>query len=437
MWYMAGYTKATCCATSANGIDWVKPQFDIVPGTNIVLNESRDSATVWRDPFEPESARRFKMAEFRGNRGAPLRLFDSPDGIHWTLRGLSGPTDDRTTVFYNPFRRRWVYSLRASFRPQNGRYRRYWESPRFVDDASWTEDQPVPWVSVDRLDRPREDLHDQPELYALDCVAYESLLLGLFAIWRGDPHHRPKLNEIFIGFSRDGFHWSRLSRTPFLPLSEREGDWNFGNMQTAGGCCVIKGEQLYFYVSGRAGHRGTSLSGPCSTGLATLRRDGFCSMTAAPGASGTLTTRPLTFTGRALFVNAAVAGGDLRVEVLDRGGRPIGGYSSDAAIPIAADGTKLRALWRTTDDLAPLREQPVRLRFHLANGALFSFWVSPSAERRLPGRRRTGLQRRHRWITGPTSIARPGCLSARRHSCMARGCPTFRPTLRTTKCCSP
>ena len=46
MWYMAGYTGRTCCATSTNGIDWVKPDFDVVPGTNIVVNESRDSVVV-------------------------------------------------------------------------------------------------------------------------------------------------------------------------------------------------------------------------------------------------------------------------------------------------------------------------------------------------------------------------------------------------------
>jgi hypothetical protein len=378
MWYMAGYTASTCCAASVDGVSWTKPSLDVVPGTNIVMNETRDSATIWRDPFDEDASRRYKMAEFRGNRGAPLRLFVSPDGIHWTLRGLSGPTDDRSTVFYNPFRKRWIYSLRDNFRLQNGRYRKYWEAVRFVEDARWRSGEPVPWTAADRLDAPREGVHEVAELYSLDSVAYESVLVGLFAIWRGDPHDRPKLNEMFVGFSRDGFHWSRLYREPFFPLSEQEGAWNFGNMQAAGGCFVIKDERLLFYVSGRAGIRGTSLSGPSSTGLATLRRDGFASMRSDGAAPGVLTTRPVQFAGRSLFVNAAAGQGELRVEILDRSGRSIDAFSRDATVPISSDGTKLPVRWRTTDDLSPLRGQPVRLRFHVTAGALFSFWISAS-----------------------------------------------------------
>lgn len=383
MWYMSGYQSTTSCATSTDGIHWNKPSYDVVPGTNIVLAENRDSATVWRDALEPNPSSRFKMTHFLGNRGEPLRLFDSPDGIHWTLRGLSGPTGDRSTMFYNPFRRRWIYSLRDNVRPQSGRLRLYWEATRFVEDANWKAGEPVPWVGADRLDVQRSDW-PEPELYALDCVAYESVLLGLFSIWRLDPADRPKLNDVCVGFSRDGFHWSRLDRTPFLPRSEREGDWNWGNVQSAGGGCVIANDRLHFYVSGRAGAPGTMASGRTSTGLATLRRDGFCSMDAG-GEAGYLTTRPLTFSGRSLFVNADTAGGALRVEVVDLRGNTIDAYARDAAVPIAADGTKLPVRWRATSDLAPLRDVPVRLRFHLSGGSLYSFWVSPSPDGRSRG----------------------------------------------------
>jgi len=35
--------------------------------------------------------------------------------------------------------------------------------------------------------------------------------------------------------------------------------------------------------------------------------------------------------------------------------------------------------WGDGADLAPLRGKPVRFRFHLTNGSLYSFWVSPDA----------------------------------------------------------
>jgi hypothetical protein len=386
MWYMSGYQQSTSCATSTDGIHWDKPVFDVVKGTNIVLNEGRDSSTVWRDPFDPNPAARFKMSQYYGNQGMPLHLYESPDGVHWTARGMSGVTGDRTTFFYNPFRHRFVYSLRANLRLQSGRFRKYYEAKRFVEDAGWRPSDPVPWVAVDRLDRPGHGMLEQPELYALDCVAYESVLLGLFSIWRGDRADGPKLNEIFAGFSRDGFHWSRLNRSPFLPLSEHQGDWNYGNVQSAGGCCTVIGDRLHFYVSGRAGNPGRSESGRCTTGLARLRRDGFCSMDATgSSASGVLTTRAVRFTGRALFVNADVRGGALHVEILDRHSRPIDQYSREAAVPIDGDGTAQRVRWRTTDDLERLRNQIVQLRFLLMRGSLYSFWVSPSPAGRSRG----------------------------------------------------
>ena len=42
----------------------------------------------------------------------------------------------------------------------------------------------------------------------LDYVAYESVMMGLFSIWRGHPRTgRPKVNEGCVGYSRDGFYW--------------------------------------------------------------------------------------------------------------------------------------------------------------------------------------------------------------------------------------
>ncbi len=43
-----------------------------------------------------------------------LVLYVSPDGIHWTEIGETGAAGDRSTFFYNPFRRVWVFSMRAN-----------------------------------------------------------------------------------------------------------------------------------------------------------------------------------------------------------------------------------------------------------------------------------------------------------------------------------
>jgi hypothetical protein len=228
------------------------------------------------------------------------------------------------------------------------------------------------------------------ELYNLDCVAYESVLLGLFTIFRGERTEREKPNDVCIGFSRDGFHWDRPDRRAFLPVSEHVGDWNWANVQSAGGCCLVVGDRLHFYVSGRHGVPGSNDPGVCSTGLATLRRDGFVSMDHPAPASavqridpspepGTLTTRPLTFSGRHLFVNLDAPTGELRVEVLDRDGRVLPAYAAARTIPVRGDATRARVTWAGVADLAAVSGQTVRFRFHLTRGRLYAFWVSPSS----------------------------------------------------------
>lgn len=92
--------------------------------------------------------------------------------------------------------------------------------------------------------------------------------------------------------------------------------------------------------------------------------------------AGTLTTRPLKFSGQHLFVNIAAEQGELTAEVLDRDGNPIAPFTRENCEPVRGNKTLVEAKWRGTADLSPLADKPVRFRFHLRNGALYSFWVS-------------------------------------------------------------
>ena len=138
MWYMAGYAGATCYATSPDGVSWAKPHLDVVPGTNIVNAVPRDSSTVWLDRAD------LGTGPFQDGRVRSRQRHDAPAAVRVTRRhpfdGAETPqTGDRTTFFFNPFRQRWVFSIRAGGeiggRP---RHRRYVEAASF-EAARWTQ----------------------------------------------------------------------------------------------------------------------------------------------------------------------------------------------------------------------------------------------------------------------------------------------------------
>lgn len=405
MWYGAGYSGGIALAYSDDGLTWQRPELDVKPGTNLVLPQSGDTSTVWLDLEEKDPAKRFKLF-FSRSGGSTVKgaygyaTFFSPDGIHWSdPPRLTGSCGDRSTVFWNPFRKVWVYSLRQGWGVP--RRRRYFETPDLINGPQWglitnTYDGSVPWmwVGADALDPPRDDLNIPPQLYNLDAVAYESLILGLFTIWRGDARQapqtgkakefneagRPKLNEVCLGFSRDGWQWTRPDRRAFCPVSENRGDWNWGNVQSAGGCCLVVGDKLYFYVSGRAGKSfpgSNDHDAGGSTGLAILRRDGFASMDAPPAEEGTLATRPVTFHGKHLFVNLDAPNGELQAEILNARGEMIQPFSFENCVPVKGDKTLEPVRWNGATDLSAVVGKPVQFRFRLRGGRLYSFWVSP------------------------------------------------------------
>ncbi len=185
---MAGYGKQTALATSKDGVHWDKTAFDVRPGTNVVQTDVRDSSTVWMDFEDPRSVAALQDVALlhSEDKRYGLSLHFSADGIHWGPRALrTGSNGDRTTVFWNPFRKVWVYSLRHGWGVP--RARRYWEVKDLLAGPQWTAiSDPPMWLISDKLDPPREDLKVEPQLYNFDAVAYESLMLGLFTIWRGD-----------------------------------------------------------------------------------------------------------------------------------------------------------------------------------------------------------------------------------------------------------
>lgn len=407
LWYMGGYVRDLCLAESTDGVVWTKPDYGVEAGTNKVIpGGCPESSTLWMDLSAAEpAAKRFKYFIFGGpGEGWHMNYRTSADGIHWGNflwpKG-SGQCGDRTTVFYNPFREKWVFIIRGQ-PPREGRIKQYWEADNVNDPASaqWpsvtTAQAAVPlWVRSDLgLDVPEPAIGIMPQLYNLDCVAYESVVLGFFSITHGEyagdakgddgrivQPGRPKGNQVKIGFSRDGFHWQRPDHTPFMGISDTVESWNWGNVQPVGNGGLVVGDRLYFYVGGRKGKADDRLESSWaggSTGLAVLRRDGFASMDAGD-AEKTLTTRNIRFGGKYMFVNVDAPQGALAVEVLSADGQVVAPFNKANCQAVSVNKTLQAVTWRGAADLSTLAGQDVKLRFHLTNGKLYSFWVTPDA----------------------------------------------------------
>jgi hypothetical protein len=403
VWYMCGYRINVCYATSTDGVTWNKPSLDVVAGTNVVFKDTKlvDAYTNWIDLDEPNPARRYKMLRTVYTEPDPLefQLHYSADGIHWGPAVVVNKTliQDRQSFFYNPFRKKWGLSVKDLL-PGSMRTRRYVEHNDLAfalnsvvaskpSTAEMLYADTSKMIRADALDTAHpDDPTFIPNLYAFEAAGYESLMLAQFSILRGNanrPFGRPKLNEVYFGFSRDGFHWHRPNRQAMFSAGTTAGSWNWGNIQPVAGGPLIVGDQMYFYFSGRGGLQANNVGTADSagaTGLATMRRDGFASLNAG-STEGSITTRRVTFDGRYLFVNADLAsGGSLCVEVLNESNQAIAPFTKANCQPFNGNTTKRQMTWTGVNDLSALIGQTVKFRFHLKNGKLYAFWVSPTTE---------------------------------------------------------
>ena len=63
--------------------------------------------------------------------------------------------------------------------------------------------------------------------------------------------------------------------------------------------------------------------------------------------------------------------------MLDKNGKVVAPFTKDNCVPIMVDKILQRVEWKSAKDLSSLVDKPVRFRFYLRLGELYSFWVSP------------------------------------------------------------
>lgn len=399
MWYMAGGGKYypnlknalyTCYAESHDGIKWTKKPQGILDNTNVIDVTLRDAASIWIDKVESDPEKRYKMFLVNrrdGGKDSRLLLKYSSDGIHWSKPAAkSGKVRDRISAYFDPFSGQWVVSMRYET-PSLGKTRSYAmdkDPERLVNSINDGLDDKISfWFGTDGTE-PRHPRFPEinPGIYNFDVIAYESILLGYYTIWQGPSNEKAselnihKRNEVFLGYSRDGINFKRISNKPFFEVNESEGAWNWGNVQSTNGSPIIVRDELFFYNTGRRLNK-TMWDSYMSVGVGKLRRDGFAALRGDRN-GGTVCTKALECDGSYLFVNANVSKGSLEAELLGENFNVIQGFSRLQCIGmLEKDKTKWLIKWKGKATLSGLIKKIVRIKFYVQEGELYSFWFSP------------------------------------------------------------
>ncbi len=360
-------------AESEDGLNWVKPTLNQVEYRGSTTNNIVDldyqgrgayMPMIVKDEGEADPDRRYKaIVAQRGNT-----LHYSADGIHWTSGGsVKGRFGDRRNFFYDILEpkpeRRWKVFSHCGI--ETYRWVRatcvYWSS----DLLHWTSDPRNPNML------PRAGV--EVEQHLTSAWPYAGMYLGMFDIWGPD-----QLMPQQLIASRDGVNFVHVfDGEPVIELG-KQGEWDAGWVSPVNVPLDI-GNETWFYYSGSATTIGPFVqwnSTPMMTGLATIRRDGFVSLSVdGESKAGWATTIPFQSTGSPLQLEINAAGlsrgeGRILVELLEEG--QVLGRSS----ALVEDGVELPVLWPYGGrQLAwPGGAKSLQLRFRLEGGAqLYSF----------------------------------------------------------------
>ena len=389
----------TCLATSEDGLHWERPNLGLVEfrgstENNILLEESLRGA-FFQDLHETDPAKRYKGLIATGTtrtRGMQIDLYYSPDGFTWM------PYENNPVIDTSPRIGRWGPTYYMGWDPirqvyavhmENCLHRRCPLGKRLIGRAESAD--MIHWSDAETILLPDDQDSPDTEFYDMPAITYEGLYVGFLWIFRTtNTTHHPEL-----AFSRDGIHYERKYRQPFIPRGPKaDFDCTSLYLQVP---VVHEGRVLSYYA-------GTNWRSPeqllalgdkavAAVGLAITPLDGFVSVDGAKGvpvdavpgrpnlaAFSQMVTRSFGFSGTRLYLNLRSAlqqwgAGpcEVRVEILTPNHEPLSGFGFADADPITTSGQTQVVSWNGKSDLSGLAGGPIKLRFYFKNAKLYSF----------------------------------------------------------------
>ena len=225
----AGREEAMLYATSADGINWTKPNLGIVNfngnSNNNIVSRGLSGAGVIKDELEKLPGRRYK-AFYCSNSGYKMRY--SSDGLNWgdevSLPGV-GESDCHANMIWSPELKKYVGILRH-YDPIPVTGNRKIARTESIDSVTWTKSETI------MEGTPQDQLHDMVifrdgEVYLglLGCMNYPSKETR-----NGVRQH------IELAWSPDSYKWHRINPgTPFISNSKSNNN-EYGKMPYDWGC---------------------------------------------------------------------------------------------------------------------------------------------------------------------------------------------------------
>ena len=353
--------EITCYAESLDGHEWRYPDLGIHEirssrGGNVLLAGAAPAShnfTPFLDVRPGVSAEKRFKALGGTHPGGGLYAFHSPDGIHWkrtheepVMTSKAFAFDSQNAVFWSEAEGQYVCYFRT-WETRHGRLRTISRTTS-ADFLKWSEP-----VAMDPNEAGEHLYTNQTQPYFRGPHIYLAFPTRFFP-------ERGNSTDILFMASRAGSNtYTRLFREAYIRPGREPERWGNRSNYLALNAVPTGPEEISLYH--RSGHRYT------------LRTDGFISLHAG-WEEGEWVSKPFVFSGRELVLNLSTsAAGSLRVELLDGEGRVIPGFSLAECEELVGDGIEMTVSWKGERPLEALSGTPVRLRFVLREGDLYSF----------------------------------------------------------------
>jgi len=410
--YVTGYAEST------DGIHWTKPKLGLfeVQGTRdnnaVIAGQSLVTSTfspfLDARPGVPASERfkalggSFAQSPMYPGLGGLLALV-SADGIHWKqLRDkpvinewhYPHPTDtDQPAAFWSESEGCYVCYLRVRMKSRTEFAHedvfkigyRWIGRTTSKDFINWTKVVPMEYTPVE------EFYHNQTHPYFRAPHIYIALPTRFMGVplnpgrqalaesqvkeLLADPNNQGKAYESILAVdivdtvlltSRGGNHYDRTFVEGFIRPGLDARNWTNRANYSVLGVVPTGPTEMSIYMLQYPHFLSSHIR------RFTLRTDGFVSVN-APYAGGEMITKPLIFSGKELVINYSTsAPGSVRVEIQDKFGQPLAGYSLSEAAEIIGDQIERIVSWKGGSNLGQLSGKPIRLRFVMKDADLYS-----------------------------------------------------------------